>query len=149
MAVELILLNNVQDLGRIGETVKVADGYARNYLIPRGLASKASPGAIRQLEARKQQLQEIYEAEVDGARSLAGTVEANSVSIPVQAGEDGKLYGSVTTSPSVEAFAEMDVTLERKQVILAEPIRELGVYNIEIKLHDEVSVFAKVWVVKA
>ena len=149
MAVELILLNNVQDLGRIGETVKVADGYARNYLIPRGLATKASPGAMRQLEARKQHLQEIYEAEVDGARTLATTVEANSVSIPVQAGEDGKLYGSVTTTQIVDAFAEMDVTLERKQVILAEPIRELGVYNIEIKLHDEVSVFAKVWVVKA
>ena len=149
MPVELILLNNVQDLGRIGETVKVADGFARNYLIPRGLATKASPGALRQMEARKQHFHELYEAEVDTARLLAVTVETNSVSIPVQAGEDGKLYGSVTTSQIVDAFAEMDVKLERKQVILADAIKELGVYNIEIKLHDEVSVFAKVWVVKA
>jgi large subunit ribosomal protein L9 len=149
MPIELILLNNVQDLGRIGETVRVADGYARNYLIPRGLASKASPGALRQLTARKQQLEELYAAEVDGARTLATTVETNSVSIPVQAGEDGKLYGSVTAAQIVDAFAEMDVILERKQVVLAEPIRELGVYNVEIKLHDEVSVFAKVWVVKS
>jgi large subunit ribosomal protein L9 len=149
MPVELILLNNVQDLGRIGETVRVADGYARNYLIPRGLATKASPGALRQLESRKAQLQAIYEAEVDGARILASTIEANSVSIPVQAGEDGKLYGSVTTAQIVDAFAEMDVNLERKQVILADPIKELGVYNVEIKLHDEVNVYAKVWVVKA
>lgn len=149
MPIELILLNNVQDLGRIGETVKVADGYARNYLIPRGLASKASPGALRQLTARKQQLEELYAAEVDGARTLATTVETNSVSIPVQAGEDGKLYGSVTAAQIVDAFAEMDVVLERKQVVLAEPIRELGVYNVEINLHDEVNVFAKVWVVKS
>ena len=149
MAVELILLNNVQDLGRIGETVRVADGYARNYLIPRGLASKASPGALRQLEARKAQLQAIYESEVEAARALAGTIETNSASIPVQAGEDGKLYGSVTTAQIVDAFAEMDVQLERKQVILADPIKELGVYNVEIRLHEEVNVYAKVWVVKA
>lgn len=149
MAVELILLNDVADLGRIGDTVKVADGYARNYLVPRGLAAKASPGALRQLESRKQRLLQEYENQVSACRVLAETVEANSVSIPVEAAEDEKLYGSVTAQQIADAFNEMEIPINRKQVALPEPIRKLGVFSVEVHLHAEVTATAKVWVVKA
>jgi large subunit ribosomal protein L9 len=149
MAVELILMSNVEDLGRIGDTVRVADGYARNYLVPRGLASKMTAGTRRQLEAKKKRLDEEYARDVEASRELAERIAENSVNIPVQASEDEKLYGSVTAQQIADALQEMELDIHRRQVALAEPIRELGVYPVEIHLHPEVTATVKVWVVKA
>jgi large subunit ribosomal protein L9 len=149
MAQELILLEDVAELGRMGDTVRVAEGYARNYLLPRGLATHLSPGAQAQLAARKRQRQLEYEQQIETAEELAGQIAEHSISIPVQATEDDKLYGSVTAQQISDALQAMNVNIDRKQVALAEPIRELGVYNVEVHLHPEVTAMVKVWVVKA
>ena len=149
MSVELILLDNVENLGQIGDSIKVADGYARNYLIPKGLASKATPGVLRQLEAKKSMRQQEYEKEVTECTELADKISNQSITIPMQTGEDEKLYGSVTAQQIVDALKEMDLEVDKKQIVLPEPIRQLGVYPVDIHLHREVVATIKVWVVKA
>ena len=149
MAVELILLDNVTYLGEIGETVKVADGYARNYLVPKGLASKATPGILRRLEAKKRRRQQEYEKQVSSYNELAEKLAGHSVTIPVQTGDNDKLYGSVTAQQIIESLEEMNFEIEKKQIVLREPIRELGMYSVDIHLHPEVTATIKVWIVKA
>ncbi len=149
MAVELILMENVDDLGRIGDVVKVADGYARNYLVPRKLAAKATQGALRQLEARKKQIEEERQQMVRSAQEVAAMLQKASVTIPVQAGDDEKLYGSVGNKQIADALAEMNIHIDRRKIALVEPIRELGVYTIDVLLHEDVSSSIKVWVVRA
>ena len=149
MAVELILLDDVKDLGEIGATVKVSAGYARNYLIPRGLAAKSTVGALRQMEARKIKRQERIAAEISSAEELAAALADRSVTIAVQVNEEDSLYGSVTDVQIAEALEEMKLGIERRQIKLEEPIKELGVYEVPVKLHANVSATLKVWVVKA
>jgi large subunit ribosomal protein L9 len=149
MPVELILLEDVKDLGRIGDKVKVADGFARNYLMPRKLAAKVNPGILRFLEARKLALQKEHEERIAVARAMAGKIASTSVTITAEAGEEDKLYGSVTTTQIAEALAGQGVEIDRHAVVLPEPIRQLGVYEVEIALHSEVRAKVKVWVVRA
>lgn len=149
MAVELILMENVDKLGKIGEVVRVADGFARNYLLPRKLAAKATPGTLRQLEAKKVQLQAEYEQQISTARELAEAINKASVTLPVQASDDEKLYGSITGKQIGDALAEMNIHVDRRKVALVEPIRQLGVYSVEVHLHPEVTATLKVWVVRA
>ena len=149
MAVELILIDKVSHLGDIGDVVKVAEGYARNYLIPKGLASKATPGVLRQLEVKKKKRREDYEREITECEKRAEELSKQSITIPMQTGDDDKLYGSVTSQQILDALKEMNIDIDRKQVVLPEPIRELGVYSVDIHLHREVTASIKVWVVKA
>ena len=149
MAVELILLDNIKNLGEIGDLIRVADGYARNYLIPKNLASKATPGILRQLEKKKQAIQAEYENQIKDFKTTAESISNQSITIPMQTDDNDKLYGSVAAQQIVEALNEMNFEIERKQVVLPEPIRQLGVYNVDIYLHREVTATVKVWVVKA
>ena len=149
MAVELILLEKVENLGEIGDTVRVAEGYARNYLLPRELAAKVTPQALKKLEARKQQLEQEYQENLGAARSLAERLASESVTIPVEANEQDKLYGSITAQQIVDALAEKEITIDRDDVVIADPIRELGVYTVDLSLMPEVLAQLKVWVVRA
>jgi large subunit ribosomal protein L9 len=149
MAVELILLEKVENLGEIGDTVRVAEGYARNYLLPRELAAKLTPQALKKLEIRKQQLEQEYQENLGAARSLAERLGSESVTIPVEANEQDKLYGSITAQQIVDALAEKDITIDRDDVVIAEPIRELGVYTVDLNLMPEVKAQLKVWIVRA
>ncbi len=147
MAVELILFENVDHLGVMGEVVKVADGYARNYLVPRGLATKASPNALRKLEAKKIRCKHEQQKLVEDLQKVKELIDSNSVNIPMQAAENGKLYGSVTAQHIVDALKEMKIEIEKKQVALLEPIRKLDTYSVDILLHSEVTATLKVWVI--
>jgi len=149
MAVELILLEDVENVGRLGDRVRVAEGFARNYLLPRKLAAAATPGTLRRLEARKLQLQKEHEERIAVAKAMAEKIAKLSVSLTVEAGENDKLYGSVAAPQIAEALAAQGVDVERQAILLEEPIRELGVYTVDIKLHDEVQTALKVWVVRA
>lgn len=149
MAVQLILLEDVSNLGKIGDLVSVSAGYARNYLVPRGLASKANAGNVRQLEAKKKRVQAQYEAEKAAAQALGAKLATVSLNIPVQAAEDEKLFGSVTGLQIAEQLAQLELKVDRHQVLLAEPIKQLGVYDVELQLHPEVKTTIKVWVIKA
>jgi len=149
MAIELILMDNVEKLGEIGEKVRVSDGYARNFLIPNGLAVQISKAALKQLEARKLLLKKKYEEDVLFAQEKANQINDTSITIPMQASEDEKLYGSVSANDIVKVLNEDGIEVDKNDVILEEPIRQLGVYDVEISLHAEVSASLKVWVVKA
>ena len=149
MAQELILLEDVEGLGTFGERARVAEGYARNYLLPRKLAARVTPENLKQLELRKQKMQEEYEQRVSVAESLAERISRISVTIPMQAGENDKLYGSVTAAQVVDALSEEGIQIDRHNVVLDEPIRELGVYTVTLQLHPQVQTSVKVWVVRA
>jgi large subunit ribosomal protein L9 len=139
----------VKDLGSIGDQVKVSDGYARNYLLPRKLAAKVTAGNMRRLEAKKLAMQKEHEERVAVAQALADKIASTSVTITAEAGEEDKLYGSITTTQIAEALTEQGVEIDRHAVLLAEPIRQLGVYDVDIHLHTEVQAKVKVWVVRA
>ena len=150
MATELILMDNVEHLGSVGDTVKVADGYARNYLLPKGVAVLASKAVERQLEARKAQIAAAYEAEVAAAQEIADKVAETSITIPMQVSEDEeKLFGSVTNIEISRLLDEEGFSIERRLIELAEPIKSLGVHEVAVKLHKDVTATLKVWVVKA
>jgi large subunit ribosomal protein L9 len=146
---DVILMKSVDDLGRMGETVSVARGYARNYLIPQGLAVVASDGARKVVEEHMK-----LEAKRDlvhkaGAEQLAQEIGELSCTMTVQADEDEKLFGSVTARDIAEAVSTEALVVDHKQVVLEEPIKQLGVYTVPVRLHTEVEVPAKVWVVRA
>lgn len=149
MAVELILIEDVKDLGRLGERVRVADGFARNYLLPRKLAAAVTTGTLRRLESRKLQMQKEHEERLAVAQAMAERIAKLSVSLTVEAGENDKLYGSVTAVQIAEALAAQGVEVDRPAILLDEPIKELGVYTVNVRLHDAVQAALKVWVVRA
>lgn len=145
---ELILMERVEHLGEMGDTVTVARGYARNYLIPKGLAVLATDGHRKmvaehmKLEAKRDDLRKA------GAEELAAKLGELSCTITAQAGEDDQLYGSVTARDIAEALKTDDVQFDHRMIVLEDAIKQLGVYTVAIKLHSEVEVPAKVWVVK-
>ena len=148
MAIELILLEDVKDLGQIGDRVRVADGFARNFLLPRKLAAPLTKASMRMLEAKKLALQKQYEERIGVAKAMAEKIAQASITLTVEATEDNKLYGSVAAPQIADALKEIGIEIERHAVQLADPIREVGVYSIDIKLHDDVNATLKVWVVK-
>lgn len=148
MAMELVLLEEVAGLGKIGAKVRVADGYARNFLIPRKLATPVTPGALRAIEARRVREEKTDAERKAAAEALAEQIGKLSVTLPMQAAEDDKLYGSVQAHQILEAAAKEGLALDKTQLSLPEPIKALGVYSLEVRLHPEVTATLKVWVVR-
>ncbi|HMA76754.1 MAG TPA: 50S ribosomal protein L9 [Candidatus Krumholzibacteriaceae bacterium] len=146
---EIILRDNIENLGKTGEIVDVKDGYARNFLIPKGLAVIATRSSKKVIEEEDQQ-RKIRARKIK--RNLEGTAEKMkgiSCTITVQASDEDRLYGSVGASDIAEAINKhSDIKIESKQIILEEPIKILGVYTVTVRLHKEVEVPVKVWVVK-
>ncbi len=149
MNVKLILLEDVEDLGNAGDTVNVASGFARNYLVPKGLAVKISAAALRQVESRKGKIEEHRKMEFGKAQAVALKIAELELTIPMQAGDDNQLFGSVTAHLISEEAAKHGVEFESKRIKLEKPIKEIGNYSVEIKLHSEITASLKVWVVKA
>ena len=137
----IVLRQDVDSLGHKGDLVDVADGYARNYLVPRGLAMKATPGVVAQSEAMRRSRAAKETRDRDAAQALAAQLGSRVVQIPVRAGEGGRLFGSVTATDIAEAVqAQMGIELDRRRVALDEPLRELGEAEVTIRLHADVSV---------
>lgn len=148
MSREVILTADVKGLGDEGEVVRVAEGYARNYLLPRKLAAPVTEAARRRIETKRQEREEQRARDSEGARQLAARLAQVSCTIAVRAGEGGKMYGSVTLNDVLDALKEQGINLDKKQVVLDEPIRELGVFEVPVKLHPDVETALKVWVVE-
>lgn len=148
MAIELILIENVKGLGVEGEVVRVAEGYARNYLLPRKLAAPVTEATRRYLEKKRREREEEQARVLARAREQAAAIEKVSCTLPVKTGEEGKLFGSVTAADIAEALAAQGIEVDRRQIELAEPIRELGVFSVPLRLHPEVNATLKVWVVE-
>jgi len=145
---DVILRDDVEKLGRAGEVVTVKDGYARNFLLPRGLAYPATDGNRRRLDAEQRLRARKVEAEVSSARDVAAKLEAVSLSFSMKAGEGDKLFGSVTASDIAERLEAEGVKVDRKHIELEEPIKALGVYKVPVRLHADVKPEIRVWVVK-
>ncbi|MBI4722408.1 MAG: 50S ribosomal protein L9 [Candidatus Stahlbacteria bacterium] len=144
---KVILLKEVERLGKIGETVEVKPGYARNKLIPSNLAlmySEANFKRFKEIEKLAEVRKEKKKREVLRVKEK---LEALSLTIPVQAGEDNKLFGAVTNIDIEEVLAKEGYKIDRKDIVLDEPIKELGVYSIEVLLPAEIKAMVKVWVV--
>ncbi len=149
MATELILLENIKDLGLVGDIVKVAPGYARNFLLPRGKAELVTKNAFRKAEAIKIAMQKEYEENVNVAKAVAAKIAEASVTIEMEANEDEKLFGSVTARMIAETLkAQADIEIETSAILIDEPFRTLGCFTVEVALMAEVSTELKVWIVK-
>lgn len=145
---KVILRQNAEGLGQVGDVVDVKDGYARNYLIPRKIAYTALKGNIKALEEEKKTLSKKREQELSAAEALSAELEKVSVTIPVQVGEEDKIFGSVTTQMISDALKEKGHDLDKRKIEIDEPIKALGIYGVSIKLHPTVSAKIKVWVVR-
>jgi large subunit ribosomal protein L9 len=144
---EVILREHVDNLGRRGEVVRVADGYARNYLLPRKLALLATEGNKKQIEREKVKFDAREAEEQKVAQALAERIATIDVEISRKVGETDALYGSVTSSDIAEALAKKGLELDRRKLVLQEPIKKLGEFSIPAKLHREVTAQVKVRVV--
>jgi large subunit ribosomal protein L9 len=145
---EVILLQDVEGLGARGDRKSVAGGYARNYLLPRQLALPATSAGARVFEEGERIRRARSEKDRRVAEAFGQKLEKASLTVHAQVGEDEKLFGSVTAQDIAEAAQAAGFTIERKQIQLEEPIRALGVYRIDVKLHPEVVVPIKLWVAK-
>ncbi len=145
---QVILKERLENLGHVGDIVTVKPGYARNYLIPQGLAYAATPGNLKRIEREKAQIEKKSAADLSAARERAAVIETTSVTFSARAGEEGKLFGSITAADIAEKLAEQGIEIDRKQIMLDEPLKALGVFEVAIKLHADVRPEIKVWVIK-
>ena len=146
---KLILLQDVEDLGLAGESVHVAPGYGRNYLIPKGLAAPASAAALRQIEAQKEKIEAKRKADLEAAQALAEKIAGMVIQIPMQASDDNHLFGSVTERMVAEIYAANGVKVDHQRIRMDKHIRSLGEYVINVKLHQDVLANGKIVIVRA
>lgn len=142
---EVILLEKIENIGGIGDRVQVKSGYARNFLIPQGKATMATAQNIEKFEKIRAELEAKEAAEIDAARTRAALIEGKDLTIAVQAGSEGRLFGSVGTIDIAEAFSELGAEIERSEIRLPDgPLRVVGEHQIEVHLHTDVNVQIKV-----
>ncbi len=143
---KVILNVDVPDLGDLGDVVKVKDGYARNYLLPKGLAVEATTRNVARLAHEKQRIEAQRKRLKLEAQELAKKIEGAQIRILAKVGEEERLYGSVTVAMIAEKLAEKGLDIDKRKIQLAEPIRTTGVFTVNVKVHAEVIAPLKVWV---
>ena len=146
---KVILKENVEHLGHIGDIVKVAPGYARNYLLPRGFALEATERNAKALDHAKRQLAYKKDKELEASRAFAAKIEAITLSLTHQAGEEGRLFGAVTNIELAAQLKIQGIEVDRKKILLPEPIKQTGEFTATVKIHPEVTATLKVTVLKA
>ena len=136
---KIVLRDDVEKLGQKGDVVDVADGYARNFLVPRGLAIKADTGVVKQAEAMRRNRSAREQRDREAAQTLAARITGRVLSVPARAGEGGKLFGSITAADIVAAAqTQFGVELDRRRLNLDEPLKELGTVELPLRLHADV-----------
>lgn len=145
---KVILTKTIDRLGRAGDCVNVKDGYARNYLFPKNMALEATAGNIKTLELLKKKQAVEDENKLKEAKSLADRMSSLSITISAKAGEEEKLFGTVTAEMISKALEAEHIAVDKKDIIIDEPIKKLGVYQVGAKVHPEVKAILRVWVVK-
>jgi len=148
MSKEVLLMTDVPGLGQEGEVVRVAEGYLRNFLLPKKLAAVITDGSRKQVEKKRQAREAKLSEERGKMAELAKVLEQMSVTIPVKIGEKDKIFGSVTVLDIAAAVEKQGVKLDRHQIQLDEPLKKLGKFDLPVKLHPEVQATLKVWIVE-
>ncbi|MHB1420375.1 MAG: 50S ribosomal protein L9 [Bacillota bacterium] len=145
---KLILISDVKSLGNKGEVVEVSQGYARNYLLPHGLALEATSGNLKEVERKKQQEKQKKDNELAAAQETGRNLDGATVNLTSKAGEGGKLFGSITSKEIAQALArDFKLQVDKRKIELKEPIKALGVYPVSVKLHPKVQITVQVNVV--
>ncbi|HJR42340.1 MAG TPA: 50S ribosomal protein L9 [Gemmatimonadaceae bacterium] len=145
---EVILRQAVENVGKPGEIVKVSNGFARNYLLPRGLAYEATAGNRKRIEQEKARLEAAENQRKAEAEELAARLEPVQLTFSARVGEEDKLFGSVTSADIAHQLQAQGFQIEKRQIDLHEPIKSLGVFKVPVRLHAEVKPEIKVWVIK-
>ena len=145
---EVILKQDIVSLGKVNAVVKVKDGFARNFLIPNALAVPLNPANLKKMETEKQKKSLQVQKVKREAEALKEKLANFSLTIPVLVREDEKLYGSISTQDLADALKEEGFQIDKNWILLDEPIKSLGIYEVPLKLHPEVSAKIKVWIVK-
>jgi large subunit ribosomal protein L9 len=146
---EVILRQAVESLGKPGDVVKVSNGYARNYLLPHGVAFEATPGNLKRIQQERERLEAAENERREAAQAYATKLEQVQLTFSARVGEEGKLFGSVTSADVAQQLEAQGFHIEKRQIDLHEPIKALGVYRIPIRLHADVKPEIRVWVIKA
>jgi large subunit ribosomal protein L9 len=146
---EVILRQAVENLGKPGDVVKVSNGYARNFLLPHGVAFEATPGNLKRIQQERDRLEAAENERREAAQGLATKLEQVQLTFSARVGDEGKLFGSVTSADVAQQLEAQGFHVEKRQIDLHEPIKALGVYRIPIRLHADVKPEIRVWVIKA
>ena len=146
---EVILRQAVESLGKPGDVVKVSNGYARNYLLPHGVAFEATPGNLKRIQQEKDRLEAAENERREAAQGLAAKLEQVQLTFSARVGDEGKLFGSVGSADIAQQLESQGFHIEKRQIDLHEPIKALGVYRIPIRLHADVKPEIRVWVIKS
>lgn len=145
---KVILIKDVNKLGKIGDEVTVKDGYARNFLLPRKEAIEATAGAVKVLEQKKGQAVRKEKKHKEECVAIAEKIASANCTISMEAGDEDKLFGAVTAEMISETLAVDGINVDKRKIVLEEPIKAIGLYNVEVRLHPEVKAEVKVWVIK-
>ena len=145
---EVILREDVERLGRAGDIIKVKDGYARNFLIPRGFALKVTPQNLKVIESQRKRQKIQEEEELKKIQALADRLANASCTVAMAAGDDDKLFGTVTHADIADALRQEDIIVDKKDIVFDEEIHRLGIYSFKVKLHPDITPSVKLWVVK-
>jgi large subunit ribosomal protein L9 len=145
---QVVLRDRLENLGNAGDVVTVKPGYARNYLIPQGLAYAATEANLRRIEGEKAKTVRRAAADLQAAQERATAFDGLSITFHARAGEEGKLFGSITNADIAGELEKQGLEIDRKQIQLEEPIKALGVFSVPVRLHPEVRPEIKVWVIK-
>lgn len=145
---KVILKKDVENLGKCWDIKNVAEGYARNYLLPKEIAIPATEKNIKMIDVFKLQQEAKVKRAIHEKEQIKEKLEGLSLTINVKAGEDDKLFGSVTASNIAEALEKQGINIDKKKIVLEEPLKELGIYNIGVKIGPELNAEIKVWIVK-
>lgn len=145
---DIILIKDVEKLGKAGQVVKAKDGFARNFLIPKGLAVQSNAANLKKLEEEKQKKLQLTEKVKKEFEQVKQKLDATSLTIPVLTQEEDRLYGSITSNDIASALKEEGIEIDKNSIVLEEPIKALGIYEVPVRLHPEVSAKLKIWIVK-
>lgn len=145
---QIILMETVENLGKVGDVLKVKDGYARNYLFPRQLAMLATAGNMKRIEKEKAKRLAAYQAQMAKAQELANELAKVSLTVTVEVNDQEKLYGNVSESEIIRAFELEGQKVEKRQLVLEKPVDALGIFEVGVKLHPEVIAKVRLWVTK-
>ena len=149
MATEILLMSDVKDLGVAGDVVKVADGYARNYLLPKGLAAPVTQASLKRLEKLRKEREELARIQLAEAKAKAEKMKGAQVTIRAKTTDGSALYGSVRANDIADALAGQGIDIDKSQIELDDDIKAVGQFDVNVRLHADVVVPVKVWVVEA
>ena len=145
---QVIIKKKNEKLGEVGDIINVKDGYARNYLLPRGLVVKATPGTLKEIELIKLQIKKRFDKKINSQKELAKKLSKLKINIPVKVGEDNQIFGSVTSNNIAEHLAKKGFEIDKKSIILDEPLKSLGIHNVDLRLDENIDTKLKIYVIK-